>query len=378
MTDPSVHVAHTGTGRDSMSDGAAPPVARPGPRERPPEDDRSFQARMLDGVSRTFALTIPQLPDDLHEVVANAYLLCRIVDTIEDEPTLDPAQKRAFCRRFAEVVDGEGDPRRFGRDLAPRLSEHTLAPERELVRRTDRVIAITRGFEPDQSGALARCVRIMADGMARFQETGGPPGLEDLEEMDLYCYHVAGVVGEMLTELFCIHAPGVRRSRDELMDLARSFGQGLQMTNILKDVWDDQARGACWLPRDVFRDHGFDLERDLVPGRKQEAFARAFDELIAVAHGHLRNALRYVLLIPPREVGIRKFCLWALGMAVLTLDKVHRHLDFTDGSQVKISRRAVRATIAATHLAVGRDLLLKTLFRLAAARLPEPVPQPGG
>ena len=37
------------------------------------------------------------------------------------------------------------------------------------------------------------------------------------------------------------------------------------MTNILKDVWDDRDRGACWLPQDVFLAAGFDL-RSLSPG----------------------------------------------------------------------------------------------------------------
>ena len=46
------------------------------------------QLRFLPGVSRTFALTIPKLPATLSGVVANAYLLCRIVDTIEDDPTM--------------------------------------------------------------------------------------------------------------------------------------------------------------------------------------------------------------------------------------------------------------------------------------------------
>jgi farnesyl-diphosphate farnesyltransferase len=52
--------------------------------------DDEFQAVLLEGVSRTFALTIPQLPTDLYTAVANAYLLCRIVDTIEDEISLSP------------------------------------------------------------------------------------------------------------------------------------------------------------------------------------------------------------------------------------------------------------------------------------------------
>lgn len=61
--------------------------------------------------------------------------------------------------------------------------------------------------------------------------------------MDLYCYHVAGVVGEMLTELFCDYSPEINQHKPVLMKLAVSFGQGLQMTNILKDIWEDRKRG---------------------------------------------------------------------------------------------------------------------------------------
>ena len=56
-----------------------------------------FQQQILPHVSRTFALTIPQLPPPLRISVTNAYLLCRIADTIEDEPTL-PARWRVSWR----------------------------------------------------------------------------------------------------------------------------------------------------------------------------------------------------------------------------------------------------------------------------------------
>jgi len=46
--------------------------------------DEGYQDRILPHVSRTFALTIPQLPPRLRIAVTNAYLLCRIADTIED------------------------------------------------------------------------------------------------------------------------------------------------------------------------------------------------------------------------------------------------------------------------------------------------------
>ena len=65
----------------------------------------TYQDAILPKVSRTFALTIPQLPPQLRRAVANAYLLCRIADTIEDEPALSAEQKRAFENAFVELED---------------------------------------------------------------------------------------------------------------------------------------------------------------------------------------------------------------------------------------------------------------------------------
>ena len=70
--------------------------------------DEGYQDQILPHVSRTFALTIPQLPEPLRVAVTNAYLLCRIADTIEDEPALSPEETLAFLERFKAVVAGRG------------------------------------------------------------------------------------------------------------------------------------------------------------------------------------------------------------------------------------------------------------------------------
>lgn len=335
--------------------------------------DDAFQAHLLQGVSRTFALTIPELPPALAKPVSNAYLLCRIVDTIEDETALSSAQKHGFCEQFARVVRGEEPPYGLRDALAPLLSDQTIAAEHELVRVIPRVIAITHSFEPDQRDALAACVEIMARGMAEFQDRDLRFGLATLREMDEYCYYVAGVVGEMLTRLFCHYSPEIAAHRSEMMLLAVSFGQGLQMTNILKDLWDDHARGVCWLPREIFAREGFDL-RDLRPGHNNPQFRHGLRQLIGVAQGHLKNALRYTLLIPAHETGLREFCLWALGMAVINLRKLNRNLDFTTSSQVKITRRAVKTIIATSRLLRSSNLGLKAAFALAGVGLPHSHP----
>src|SRR6201986_1042514 len=99
----------------------------------------------------------------------------------------------------------------------------------------------------------------MAGGMHQFQQTASLRGVPRLSDLDDYCYYVAGVVGQMLTELFCGYSAQIGQHRAEMHELDVSFAQGLQMTNILKDVWEDRARGACWLPQEVFSRHGVDL-----------------------------------------------------------------------------------------------------------------------
>ncbi len=332
-------------------------------------EDTAYQNEILQQVSRTFALTIPQLPESLRQIVSNAYLLCRIADTIEDDKSMAAALKREYAERFIAVVQGTDNADQFAEALFPLLSPTATDAEHDLIANTAPVIRITHSFNERQRAALERCVSIMAEGMARYQDAETLRGMADLDDMQQYCYYVAGVVGEMLTELFCDYCPEMDAQRDAMMPLGVSFGQGLQMTNILKDIWEDHERGACWLPRDIFYKHGVDIQYK-VPGENKVGFNAALTELIGVAHAHISNALSYTLQIPAKERGLRRFCLWALGMAVLTLDKIQKKPDFTTGQDVKISRRDVKATIFFTNLFVGNDWALKRLFRFVGRCLP--------
>ncbi|HTY51323.1 MAG TPA: phytoene/squalene synthase family protein [Steroidobacteraceae bacterium] len=338
--------------------------------------DEGYQNRILPHVSRTFALTIPELPADLRTAVTCAYLLCRIADTIEDEPEIGADDGLIFLERFTAVVAGTEAPAPLAADLGPRLSRWTLPAERELVANMERVIRVAAGLDMRSRAAIQRCVALMCHGMHHFQRTASLAGLPALADLDGYCYYVAGVVGEMLTELFCGHSPDIECHQARLAVLAPSFAQGLQMTNILKDVWEDRSRGACWLPQSVFARHGVDLA-GLGAGELPAGFAAGMQELVGVAHAHLRNALEFTLLLPRAETGIRRFCLWAIGLAVLTLRRVHANPRFTAGSEVKVPRSQVRLTLAACNLAVRSNGALQFLFGCAARGLPLAVLPPG-
>ncbi len=328
-----------------------------------------YQDYILPLVSRTFALTIPQLPGILRSVVANAYLLCRIADTIEDEPALSAEQKQHYEQAFIEVVAGRAVPQTLAQDLEPLLSNQTLDSERDLVRQLALVMRVTDSFNTVQRAAIERCIRVMGRGMHQFQREAGPEGLATLPDLDRYCYYVAGVVGELLTELFCDFSPEVAANGATLRRLSISFGQGLQMTNILKDQWEDRARGVCWLPREVFARHGVNTD-ELAAGSASPGYAAAQAELVGVAHAHLRNALAYSLALPSQETGMRKFCLWAVGLAALTLRNLCRKPTFRAGSEVKVSRSALATTMMLTNLSIRSDAMLTKLFDSIAGELP--------
>ena len=331
--------------------------------------DEVYQDHILPHVSRTFALTIPQLPLGLRTAVTCAYLLCRIADTIEDEPALSPPETLSFLQRFSAILSGRGDGALLAREIAQRLSDRTLPTERDLVINMERVLGVMGRLNAPQRAAIQRCVELMCFGMPRFQFTASTKGLARSTDLDDYCYYVAGVVGEMLTELFCDYSPEIARQRMALSAKAASFAQGLQMTNILKDVWEDRSRGACWLPQEVFSRHGVNLA-EVSSEPFDPRFGAAFRELVGTAHAHLRNALEYTLLIPARETGIRRFCLWAIGLAVLTLRKIEHNPRFTAGAQVKVSRNAVAMTRLLTLVAGRSDWMLRGLFAQAAHGLP--------
>jgi len=329
--------------------------------------DEAYQDYILPGVSRTFALTIPELPAALRTSVTNAYLLCRIADTIEDEPALSPTASLHFLQRFVAVLYGNEPAAALAQDLVPQLSKETLPAEHDLAANMERVVRVTNRLDGQQRLAIQRCVEVMAGGMHQFQQTASLRGVPRLTDLDDYCYYVAGVVGQMLTELFCGYSADIARHRNELHELDVSFAQGLQMTNILKDVWEDRGRGACWLPQEVFARHGIDLGS---LARADGNFDAAMRELVGIAHAHLRNALSYTLLIPGKEAGLRRFCLWAIGLAVLTLRKIAETPGFTSGKQVKVPRSAVAVTRITTNISVRNNWMLRRLFDIAARGVP--------
>jgi farnesyl-diphosphate farnesyltransferase len=331
--------------------------------------DSQYQDYILQGVSRTFALTIPQLSKELVQVVGNAYLWCRMADTIEDDPQLALALKGHFSDQLSSLLSSQESTDTWVTELQPHLHCDTAPAELDLIANSQRILRLFRAFSPAQQSIIQQCVATMVQGMMHYQAHQPHSGLPNMPAFNDYCYHVAGIVGEMLTLLYCDYSKGFKDNKAQLMPLSVSFGQGLQMTNILKDIWQDQGREICWLPQDVFSKYNIQLQ-DLSKQRTNPDFHQGVRELVAIAHGHLQDALRYTLLIPKAEQGYRNFCLWAIGMALLTLKNIYKQPDFQQSSQIKISRNKVKTIFVVTRFIGRSNSLVKLFFKRIARDLP--------
>ena len=190
-----------------------------------------------------------------------------------------------------------------------------------------------------------------------------------VEDLDRYCYYVAGTVGHMLTEIFGQHHPSISGERlDRMKSLATSFGLGLQLTNIIKDVADDRRRGHYYVPKQLCLLAGIE-PREVRDGSHQQESLVVMNALIEKAKGHLCDALTYSICLPRRQHGIRSFCLTSLFFAVQTLRLAERNSELlSSDKKLKISRRLVRVTLAATLSIASVDSLVKGYFRYLAGR----------
>jgi farnesyl-diphosphate farnesyltransferase len=302
-----------------------------------------FGREILPAVSRTFALSIRMLPGELGRAVLTAYLLCRIADTLEDEPAMPATEKAALLdellRCFEDSVAADAFP--------GRVASLTGEPAHvRLTRHTDLVFVVYRSLSPATRGHVQRWVGEMIGGMRKFLLLY-PHGIriQSLEEYREYCYYVAGTVGYLLTDLWHEHAPSIgERQYRVLREKCRAFAEALQTVNILKDVATDaEHENSIYIPEELLREHGSSHAEILHTDRLRGTRA-ALATLVTLAQHDLEGARSYLLLIPRRAVPIRLFCVLPLLFAYATLrDLTQMPHALAQRQVVKISRREVKS-----------------------------------
>jgi phytoene synthase len=184
---------------------------------------------------------------------------------------MPPAKRRAiwaiyvWCRRTDELMDGPE-------------AQHVSA--QELSDRLDRWEVRTRAlFDGTVRDGLDR---VMVDTLERFPQPVQPyldmiegqrmdllqHRYASFEELELYCYRVAGTVGLMTQEVMGVdsaYTTAPWSSRPDTSEAAVALGIANQLTNILRDVGEDRGRGRIYLPQDELERFGY-TEADLMAG----------------------------------------------------------------------------------------------------------------
>ena len=289
---------------------------------------------LLERTSRTFALSIPRLPEPTRRATTLAYLLFRIADTFEDAAAWPRAARIQALLDFDELL-GDANLALHGvvPPVATVLAEAWTAAHpadhdgyAALVAATPEVLAALADLDVETRAAVIHHARRTAQGMRTFVERSDARGglrLASLPELRSYCYVVAGIVGELLTDLFVLHSPEAARHEIEraLRDNAVAFGEGLQLVNILKDATDDARDGRAYLPADTPR-----------------------SELLSLARHDLHRAVRYVsaLQVAGAPRGYVEFTALPVILAFATLDVVAH-----EGPGAKLSRATVLEAVRA-------------------------------
>lgn len=218
--------------------------------------------------SRTFALAIPMLPEPTRRAVSVSYLLFRIADTFEDATTWPRTERIAALGDFVALLKLPKQARDArAAELVSRWMKRPPVEHAgylELLEKTGEVVAELDSMPQGMQEILVRHAVRTAEGMAAVVARADERGnlrLTSVRDLQDYCYIVAGIVGELLTDVFLFDTPALSTEISALSARMTAFGEGLQLVNILKDASDDARDGRVYLPPSVPRADIFALAR---------------------------------------------------------------------------------------------------------------------
>lgn len=290
-----------------------------------------FYQQHLDRVSRSFAFCIAELKGDLRVWVSLSYLLFRILDTVEDSAWSNPLAKKAAFEDFLLFLKSPPPPsdhERWQKSFPDSLS----GGEAALIQVSDLIFKDFDQLDPSIRQDIFRSAQIMCHGMAHYAQQN-PLRLSSLPEVNRYCFFVAGIVGELLTQLahrkFDFQAPV-----DTIYLNSHHFGLFLQKTNLLKDQWTDER-----------------AERFLIPNRSQ---------IVASLGRNAKGAFDYICAIPLSAKEYRLFCSWSLFLGLFTLEWLSRN--DKDSEITKIPRTITQKLLSQIATIIDSNSALEAFF----------------
>ena len=329
--------------------------------------DRAWTFDAVESVSRTFALSIDLLEEPVASWVCTGYLLCRIADTVEDDPSIPPRVRADLLETYDAVLDpaDEADVEAFLEAVEPvRPDDADADADWRVVVGAERVFRVFDSFDPEVKAAMRPVVREMAGGMAgflrRYDDDDGLR-LRTIDELEEYCWYVAGTVGKLFTNLLeCYGTDGSPDPED-----ARAFALLLQLVNVARDVRADyETENNVYLPGEWLAEEGADHAAVGDPSRSA-AVDRVVRRLVDHAAAYAPGARRYLECIPESEAMLLEAASLPYLLALGTLRELRER------SRESVERAATvklpREEVETLYAEVDDGLTQAELTRLAEA-----------
>ncbi len=321
---------------------------------------------VLKGVSRSFYLTLRILPTAVREPIGLAYLLARAADTLADTSVLPSDQRLAHLHKFKEFVarpESAADCVDIQSALQGQLENDDEQRLLELLPQLFSLLVLQS--EQDQ-GLIRQVVATLTDGMVfdldtfPAEESGEIKVLQQQAELDHYTYMVAGCVGEFWTQVSMAHVAALFHwDCNRLTKLGVHFGQGLQMTNILRDLPRDLCIGRCYLPQAWLDQQQLSVEQ-LLDKSNSDLARPLLQQGIDLALERFEAAQHYVLAIPRHCVRLRLAALWPLMIGLGTLRELSASNNWLDvNATIKVDRNWIYKMILKSMFMVGSNILLQ-------------------
>ena len=282
-------------------------------------NDRDFCYASLNKVSRSFAIVIQQLPEELKDPVCVFYLVLRGLDSVEDDMSYPVEKRLPLLRNFHQkLFDKNWNIQNVG-------DSHDY---RVLLANFDKVIRAFQALDEDYRLAIAGICQKMGNGMADYAERK----VVTLHDYNDYCYYVAGLVGIGLSSLFSASGLESAHLKDKY-ELANSMGLLLQKTNISRDYYEDLNLGRTFWPKQIWGKYTERLDELQKHPSSPESLA-CINELVTDALTHVGNCILYLNMI--RDPQVFKFCAIPQVMAMATLAKIYNnHNVFTEVVKIR-------------------------------------------
>ncbi len=307
------------------------------------EPQKKYLQTWLDKVSRSFALVIPKVESPLSENLAVSYLMCRVLDNIEDCTNPFTWQQKRF-QEFGKLVENPGHAEEIMSHWSHLDWTGLTADENRLMGVEGLTLwQIYAEIPVDARSIISRWVLEMSKGMKAVKLPNEPPvfitynGItlpENLAGYNQYCYYVAGTVGHLATELVILEYDVVSDVAANLLLNSEACGRALQKTNIIKDFAKDIQRGFTYLPATWMQ--AVDYAPLVLEGASSEWRYAVLKDVL----NELADSVAYVVSLPETAVGYRRACLLSMFPAyqtILLAAKKQEQL-FTPEHHIKISR----------------------------------------